>query len=165
MIYITDGNNSLQLNDEEITEYKGLFQGYLIKPKYDYWLIELVISKEEGYLKDIIKVYYGGDEVLVRLKNKMVSKDKVLLSKNDFKLFKKLYNNMRRSTDYRKKAIVNAYAELLSYDYYQATVLEDCSGISEDDVFKELGEIRNYKIYHDEILEKAKTILKTKYKV
>lgn len=165
MIHITDGEMSLKLNDEEITKYEGKYRGYLIKPKYDYWLVELIIREEDGYLKDIVKMYCGGDEVLVCLKNKIVSKEEVKLSKNDFKLFKKLYDNMRRDIDYRKEAIISAYAELLSYEYYQATVLEDCSDISEEDVFAELGEIHNYKMYRSEILNKAKTILNDKYKI
>ena len=163
MIKITDNNEVIELGKDDLKEYDKYFEGLVIKPVFDYWLIELILIFEDNYLKKIIKIYNGGDEVLDKFVSKLVSKDTIVLSEKDFKRFKKLYTNMRSKKNYRKEAIISAYAELLSYEYYQSSVLEDCVDISMEDIFGDLNEAYDYFLYHDEIMQKSREILKEKY--
>ena len=98
----------------------------------------LTIIIKEGNISEIIKVYNGGDEILDSFKNKKVSADEVLLSKRDFERFKKIYYRMKSRKDYRREAIIEAYSILLSYEYYQASVLEDCRDVTREEIFRDL---------------------------
>ena len=164
MIKVTDGYNVIMLNDKDLGEYNKFYKGLVIKSFFDYWLIELVIIKE-GNISEIIKVYNGGDEILDSFKNKKVSADEVLLSKRDFKRFKKIYYRMKSRKDYRREAIIEAYSILLSYEYYQASVLEDCRDVTREEIFRDLCGGYEYKMYHDVIIARSKEILKEKYKI
>lgn len=163
MIKITDNKEVIKLEKDDLKEYDKYYEGLAIKPVFNYWLIELILIFEENYLKEIIKIYNGGDEVLDRFVNKVSSRDTLVLSEKDFKRFKKLYTSMRSKKNYRKEAVINAYAELLSYEYYQSSVLEDCANISMEELFDDLNEAYDYCLYHDEIINKSKKILKEKY--
>ena len=164
MIKVTDNIETIILKDEDLKEYNKFYKGLAIKPVYNYWLIELIIIKECN-IQEIIKVYNGSKEILDSFKNRKESANEILLSKRDFKVFKRLFKNMRKKKDYRKEAIIEAYSMLLSYEYYQATVLEDCKEVTEEEIFKDLSGGYDYEMYHDEILARAEVILKEKYKI
>ena len=72
---------------------------------------------------------------------------------------------MRNKRDYRKEAIINAYAELLSYEYYQASVLEDIPSITKEELFNDLNDGYNYGDYQEEILKKSQELLEKYYKI
>ena len=165
MIKITDNIKTIKLGADNLEVYDKYYEGLLIKPKFSYFVIELIIVVEDGFLQEIIKTYKGSEVILDRFVNKIESKDTIQLSENDFKRFEKLYNNMQNKKDYRKSAIVAAYAELLSYEYFQGSVLEDCSSVSITELFDDLNESYDYKKYRDEIIKESKKILKEKYKV
>lgn len=165
MIKITDNKNVIRLDSNDIENYDKYYEGLRIKSYFDHFVIELIIVIDEGFLNKIIKIYKGGVDVIDEFRNKIESKDTIVLSENDFKRFKNLYNNMQNKMDYRKDAIVTAYAELLSYEYFQGTVLEDCASVSLDELFDDLNETYNYKDYKTEIKNKCQEILKNKYKI
>lgn len=165
MIIVTDGVEKIKLMIKDISFYDKLFKGYKIIPKFTYFLVEIIIVVEHDCLKEIIKLSGGGEEILERFVNKVKSTDTIVLSSKDFEKFKRLYNNMRRKKDFRKYAIINAYAEILSYEYFQAHVLEDLPNITMEDLFCDLNESYNYWDYRDEILKKAREIHRKKYKI
>ena len=162
MIKITDSKETIILTKEDIL----IIDNYIIiKPIHKYWVVKLFIVVEKGFLKEIIKAYDIEEEPLDRFKSKTKLSDTLVLSEGDFKRFKKLYENMHNKIDYRKKAIIKAYSELLSYEYFQGSVLEDCSSVSITELFDDLNESYDYKKYRDEIIKESKKILKEKYKV
>lgn len=165
MIKITDNIKTIKLGADNLEVYDKYYEGLLIKPKFSHFVIEFIIVVEDGFLQEIIKTYKGSEVILDRFVNKIESKDTIQLSENDFKRFEKLYNNMQDKKDYRKSAIVAAYAELLSYEYFQGSVLEDCPSVSITELFDDLNESYDYKKYRDEIIKESKKILKEKYKV
>ncbi len=164
MIKITDKVETININENELMYYDKYYEGYKIIPIFSYFVIELVIVVEENYLREIIKINSGGEEILDRFVSKEELKDTIVLSPGDFKKFKRLYNNLRNKKDYRQEAIINAYAELLSYEYYQASVLEDIPSITKEELFEDLDGY-NYSDYREEILKKSQEILKKHYKV
>lgn len=165
MIRITDQNESINLTKNDLIEYDKYFEGFKIKPYFDYWVVELIIVIEEGLLKEIIKIYKSGEKVLDRFISKVEQKNVIVLSESDFKRFKNIYDNLRNKHDYRKNAIVNAYSELLSYEYFQAIILEDCPNVTYEELFKELNDGYDYNEYRSEILKKSKEIFHKRYKI
>lgn len=165
MIKITDKVETIELNKNELKYYDKFYEGYQIIPVFSYFVVELIIVVEENFLKEIIKINSGGEEILDRFPSKEELKDTIVLSPGDFKRFKRLYKNLRNKRDYRKEAIINAYAELLSCEYYQATVLEDISSITKEELFNDLNDGYNYGDYQEEILKKSQELLEKHYKV
>ena len=164
---IEEGLNSRTLISNDLRPGKEGKNGYeyLIPCLDTHDPIDLVILMEDNYLRKIVKIYKGGADILDEFVNKVESKDTIFLTRDDFKRFNNLYKNMQNKNNYRKKAIIDAYAELLSYEYFQSVVLEDCGSISMDELFDDLNESYNYKEYKDEIKTKSIKILKDKYKV
>lgn len=161
MIKITNGKEYFNLKENNLIICD---RGYIKKPVLDYYLIELLIVKEDNYLKEIVKTYIGGDTVLDTFKSKKLSNDTILLSEKDYVRLKKVYTNMISKNNLQKKAIIEAYAELLSFEYYQATEIEDCANVSKDEIFDdELSSIYDYKKYKKEIYKRSEEILKDKY--
>ena len=164
MITITDKMDSIKLSTKDLVNYDKYYEGFKIKPKYDYWLVELIIRVEDNLLRDIIKVYSGDEVILDRFVNKEESSDTIILSPGDFARFKKLFSNMRLNKDYQKQAIITAYSELLSYEYYEATVLEDCPDVTMEELLTELHGY-DYLKYQKEILKMTQEILNKRYKI
>lgn len=162
MIKITDSKETIILTKEDIL----IIDNYIIiKPIHKYWVVKLFIVVEKGFLKEIIKAYDIEEEPLDRFKSKTKLSDTLVLSEGDFKRFKKLYENMHNKIDYRKKAIIKAYSELLSYEYFQATVLEDNPGITIEELFEDLGDSYNYEKCKEEIIDLSKKYIKDKYNI
>lgn len=161
MIKVTNGQDNIKINEQNLIESS---KGYIIKPLLDYYLIELLFVKENNYITKIIKTYLGGETALDCFENKKLTSNIILLSEKDFERFKKVYYNMLSKNNLQKRAIVEAYAELLSFEYYQATEIEDCHSVSKDEIFEdELSNIYDYKKYKKEIYKRTKEILKEKY--
>lgn len=160
MIIVTNGTEVIKINKQYLLKTN---EGYYIKPEFDYWMINLIVILENGIISKIIKILPKGDEILDEFNNLEQSSKEIMLAEDDFLRFKKLYNNMRIKKNLRKKAIIEAIAQILSFEYYQTKILEDCN-VSIDDIFEyEMPNIYNYKEYRDEIFKRANEILKKEY--
>lgn len=125
MITITNGIDSIKIKKREITDYKNYFEGLQIKPYFSYWLTEIIIIKEDGYLKKIIKINKGGDEIKEEYINQKLSDNIITLLDSDFESFKKDYNNIKIKRNFKKELIIDVYSKILSYEYFQARILEN----------------------------------------
>lgn len=101
MIKITNGKEYFNLKENNLIICD---RGYIKKPVLDYYLIELLIVKEDNYLKEIVKTYIGGDTVLDTFKSKKLSNDTILLSEKDYVRLKKVYTNMLSKNNLQKKS-------------------------------------------------------------
>lgn len=162
---ITNGIDVINIPSNKVETYDKYYDGYKIKPWFDYYGVELVILIEGNYLKEIIKIYKGGDVVLDTFPNKEESKDTIYLSDNDFERFKKLYERMNNKKDYRKLAIVNSYAYMLSYEFFQASYLEDIPDVTKEEILRDLNNAYLYKEYWQDIIAKCDEILKKEYNI
>ena len=161
MITITNGIDSIKIKKREITDYKNYFEGLQIKPYFSYWLTEIIIIKEDGYLKKIIKINKGGDEIKEEYINQKLSDNIITLLDSDFESFKQDYKNIRVKKDFKKELIIDVYSKMLSYEYFQARILENNKDIYLEETFDtELPNYYDYKIYKTEIINKSIELIK-----
>ena len=161
MITITNGIDSIKIKKREITDYKNYFEGLQIKPYFSYWLTEIIIIKEDGYLKKIIKINKGGDEIKEEYINQKLSDNIITLLDSDFESFKKDYNNIKIKRNFKKELIIDVYSKMLSYEYFQARILENNKDIYLEETFDtELPNYYDYKIYKKEIINKSIELIK-----
>ncbi len=161
MITITNGIDSIKIKKREITDYKNYFEGLQIKPYFSYWLTEIIIIKEDGYLKKIIKINKGGDEIKEEYINQKLSDNIITLLDSDFESFKKDYNNIKIKRNFKKELIIDVYSKILSYEYFQARILENDKDIFLEEIFDcELPNYYDYKNYKNEIIKKSIELIK-----
>lgn len=161
LITITNGIDSIKIRKSEIINYKNYFEGLQIKPYFSYWLTEIIIIKEDGYLKKIIKINKGGDEIKEEYINQKLSDNTITLLNSDFESFKQDYKNIRVKKDFKKELIIDVYSKMLSYEYFQARILENNKDIYLEETFDcELPNYYEYKIYKKEIINKSIELIK-----
>ena len=161
LITITNGIDSIKIRKSEIINYKNYFEGLQIKPYFSYWLTEIIIIKEDVYLKKIIKINKGGDEIKEEYINQKLSDNTITLLNSDFESFKQDYKNIRVKKDFKKELIIDVYSKMLSYEYFQARILENNKDIYLEETFDcELPNYYDYKIYKKEIINKSIKLIK-----
>ena len=169
MITITDGKEKFVIESQQLWKRKSYFRGLATKLKYDYWGIELLFVKR-GFntYKKIIKCFPDGDNILKSYKNLDKNrKNTILLSNSDYREVKTIFDNMNGDKDYKKEAMIEVGAMLLSYEYYQNYILELDSEDSIDSLFDTYLKMNNYNYerYKVEIYARTFEILKEKYDV
>lgn len=161
LITITNGIDSIKIRKSEIINYKNYFEGLQIKPYFSYWLTEIIIIKENKFLKKIIKINKGGDEIKEEYINQKLSDNTITLLNSDFESFKQDYKNIRVKKDFKKELIIDVYSKMLSYEYFQARILENNKDIYLEETFDcELPNYYDYKIYKKEIINKSIELIK-----
>ena len=161
MITITNGIDSIKIRKSELINYKNYFEGLQIKPYFSYWLTEIIIIKEDEFLKKIIKINKGGDEIKEEYINQKLSDNTITLLNSDFESFKQDYKNIRVKKDFKKELIIDVYSKMLSYEYFQARILENNKDIYLEETFDtELPNYYDYKIYKTEIINKSIELIK-----
>ena len=161
MIIVTNGLDIIKIESKYLQKIED---GFLIKPEFDYWMINLIIVIENKKITKIIKTLPYGERILDSFNNLNKKSDEILLSADEFNKFKKLYENMRNKIDLRKKIVIEAVAQILSYQYYQAKCLEDNPDILMDELFEyETPVVYNSKEYREEIFKRANEILAKYY--
>ena len=161
LITITNGIDSIKIRKSEIINYKNYFEGLQIKPYFSYWLTEIIIIKEDKFLKKIIKINKGGDEIKEEYINQKLSDNTITLLNSDFESFKQDYKNIRVKKDFKKELIIDVYSKMLSYEYFQARILENNKDIYLEETFDcELPNYYDYKIYKKEIINKSIKLIK-----
>lgn len=170
MITITNGSEYFVIRKDQLQYRDDDLKGLETKLKYDYWMVELLFIPKllnKNKFKGIVKCRPGGDYCLEAYKNLSPKKEnEILLSESDYKEVKLVWDNMNVEKDYRKEAIIESYAIRLSYECYQNFILELDTEPPIDDIFYEFAEIpRHYDKYKEEILERAREILRDKYNV
>ena len=160
MITVTNGKEFIKISSKYLQENAN---GYLIKPEFSYWMIDLVIIVEDKNITKIIKTLPYGEEVLVSFNNLEKSSHEILLAEDDFRMFKKLYINMRSKNNLRKEALIEAVAQILSFEYYQSKYLEETNVLMEDIFEYEIPNIYDYRKYKTEIFKRANEILAKYY--
>ena len=161
MITITNGIDSIKIRKSELINYKNYFEGLQIKPYFSYWLTEIIIIKEDEFLKKIIKINKGGDEIKEEYINQKLSDNTITLLNSDFESFKQDYKNIRIKRDFKKELIIDVYSKMLSYEYFQARILENNKDIYLEETFDcELPNYYDYKIYKTEIINKSIELIK-----
>lgn len=161
LITITNGIDSIKIRKSELINYKNYFEGLQIKPYFSYWLTEIIIIKEDVYLKKIIKINKGGDEIKEEYINQKLSDNTITLLNSDFESFKQDYKNIRIKRDFKKELIIDVYSKMLSYEYFQARILENNKDIYLEETFDcELPNYYDYKIYKTEIINKSIELIK-----
>ena len=164
MITITNNIEKIKISNKELEKYDNYYKGLKIEVKNDYFLIELIILKEDDDISDIIKIRKNGEEILDRFKNRGSAKNTIVLSNDDFNKFKNLYNNMQIKNNLRKEMIINIYSEMLSYEYYQTYLIEDTKDIILEDILDyELPNYYAHEEYKKEIIKESKKKIKDKY--
>ena len=164
MITITNNVEKIKISNKELEKYDNYYKGLKIEVKNDYFLIELIILKEDDDISDIIKIRKNGEEILDRFKNRGSAKNTIVLSNYDFNKFKNLYNNMQIKNNLRKEMIINIYSEMLSYEYYQTYLIEDTKDIILEDILNyELPNYYAHEEYKKEIIKESKKKIKDKY--
>lgn len=164
MITITNNVEKIKISNKELEKYDNYYKGLKIEVKNDYFLIELIILKEDDDISDIIKIRKNGEEILDRFKNRGSAKNTIVLSNYDFNKFKNLYNNMQIKNNLRKEMIINIYSEMLSYEYYQTYLIEDTKDIILEDILDyELPNYYAHEEYKKEIIKESKKKIKDKY--
>ena len=164
MITITNNIEKIKISNKELEKYDNYYKGLKVKAKNDYFLIELIILKEDDDISDIIKIRKNGEEILDRFKNRGSAKNTIVLSNYDFNKFKNLYNNMQIKNNLRKEMIINIYSEMLSYEYYQTYLIEDTKDIILEDILNyELPNYYAHEEYKKEIIKESKKKIKDKY--
>lgn len=157
MITVTDGTNIINIGENYLQKTDN---GFLIKPEFDYWMISLIIVFENNIITKIIKTLPYGERILDSFNNLNQDSNTILLAKDEFNRFKKLYENMRNKNDLRKKVIIESVAQILSYQYFQAKILEDNQDSLMNDIFEyEIPVIYNSIDYKEEIFKRANEIL------
>ena len=157
MIIVTNGLDIIKIESKYLQKIED---GFLIKPEFDYWMINLIIVIENKKITKIIKTLPYGERILDSFNNLNKKSDEILLSADEFYKFKKLYENMRSKIDLRKKIVIESVAQILSYQYYQAKCLEDNPDILMDELFEyETPVVYNSKEYREEIFKRANEIL------
>ncbi len=157
MIIVTNGLDIIKIESKYLQKIED---GFLIKPEFDYWMINLIIVIENKKITKIIKTLPYGERILDSFNNLNKKSDEILLSADEFNKFKKLYENMRNKIDLRKKIVIEAVAQILSYQYYQAKCLEDNPDILMDELFEyETPVVYNSKEYREEIFKRANELL------
>ena len=66
MITVTNGKEFIKISSKYLQENAN---GYLIKPEFSYWMIDLVIIVEDKNITKIIKTLPYGEEVLDSFNN------------------------------------------------------------------------------------------------
>lgn len=164
MITITNNVEKIKISNKELEKYDNYYKGLKIEVKNDYFLIELIILKENEDISEIIKIRKNGEEILDRFKNRGSAKNTIVLSNYDFNKFKNLYNNMQIKNNLRKEMIINIYSEMLSYEYYQTYLIEDTKDIILEDILNyELPNYYAHEEYKKEIIKESKKKIKDKY--
>ncbi len=164
MITITNNIEKIKISNKELEKYDNYYKGLKIEVKNDYFLIELIILKENEDISEIIKIRKNGEEILDRFKNRGSAKNTIVLSNYDFNKFKNLYNNMQIKNNLRKEMIINIYSEMLSYEYYQTYLIEDTKDIILEDILNyELPNYYAHEEYKKEIIKESKKKIKDKY--
>ena len=164
MITITNNVEKIKISNKELEKYDNYYKGLKIEVKNDYFLIELIILKEDDDISDIIKIRKNGEEILDRFKNRGSAKNTIVLSNYDFNKFKNLYNNMQIKNNLRKEMIINIYSEMLSYEYYQTYLIEDTRDIILEDILDyELPNYYAHEEYKKEIIKESKKKIKDRY--
>lgn len=164
MITITNNVEKIKISNKELEKYDNYYKGLKIEVKNDYFLIELIILKENEDISEIIKIRKNGEEILDRFKNRGSAKNTIVLSNYDFNKFKNLYNNMQIKNNLRKEMIINIYSEMLSYEYYQTYLIEDTKDIILEDILDyELPNYYAHEEYKKEIIKESKKKIKDKY--
>ena len=164
MITITNNIEKIKISNKELEKYDNYYKGLKVKVKNDYFLIELIILKEDDDISDIIKIRKNGEEILDRFKNRGSAKNTIVLSNYDFNKFKNLYSNMQIKNNLRKEMIINIYSEMLSYEYYQTYLIEDTKDIILEDILNyELPNYYAHEEYKKEIIKESKKKIKDKY--
>ena len=157
MIIVTNGLDIVKIESKYLQKIED---GFLIKPEFNYWMINLIIVIENKKITKIIKTLPYGERILDSFNNLNKKSDEILLSADEFNKFKKLYENMRNKIDLRKKIVIEAVAQILSYQYYQAKCLEDNPDILMDELFEyETPVVYNSKEYREEIFKGANELL------
>lgn len=164
MITITNNVEKIKISNKELEKYDNYYKGLKIEVKNDYFLIELIILKENEDISEIIKIRKNGEEILDRFKNRGSAKNTIVLSNYDFNKFKNLHNNMQIKNNLRKEMIINIYSEMLSYEYYQTYLIEDTKDIILEDILDyELPNYYAHEEYKKEIIKESKKKIKDKY--
>lgn len=165
MITITDGKNEFVIRREELRERNDDLKGLATKPKYNYWVVELLFVGRRNYFDKIVKCYTGGDSYLEVFKNKSPKvKNKIVLSKKNYNIVKAIWDNMNIERDYKKEAIIDIAARMFSYECYHNYILELDTRIKSDEIFRDCVPVdKEYKKYKKEIYKKAKEILNDVY--
>lgn len=70
---------------------------------------------------------------------------------------------MRSKNNLRKEALIEAVAQILSFEYYQSKYLEETNVLMEDIFEYEIPNIYDYRKYKTEIFKRANEILAKYY--
>lgn len=96
-------------------------------------------------------------------------KNEIVLSNNDFIELKRLYDNMMLDDVIRKEELILVAATLFAYECYKNYYLEELYQVPSKEIFDEivmcLDDYREIKNYKNEIYNKAREILKDRYKI
>lgn len=168
MITITNGIEQMTIR-EEVT--KKVERGVRVSPNKYYCNIELLLEGECDSFQRVIKKLPpdSGDELKSYYNLNTDLKNEILLSNNDFIEVKRLYDNMMLDDEIRKEELILAAATLFAYECYKNYYLEELYEVSSKEIFDEiimgLSEYKELKNYKKEIYNKAREILKNKYRI
>ena len=170
MITITNRKDKIILNEDELKIKEGNYFFYK-NDFYTNWEIEIIFSVVDDNISEIKKSFGSADgycgDVLSEYPNQIKSRDKVVLSNNDFNEVKRLLDKLRAGDRHKRNAIVNAYAQLLAYECYTDLIVYELDSINVEYIFKDIyerGYFRNEKDkYKKDIYERTKELLKEEY--
>ena len=172
MITITNRKDKIILNDDELKIKEGNYYFYK-NDFYTNWEIEIIFSVVDDNIIEI-KKSFGSEEVycedvLSEYTNQIKSRDKVVLSNNDFNEVKRLLEKLRAGDTHKRNAIVNAYAQLLAYECYTDLIVYELDSINLEYIFKDIYERGYFRTekdkYKKDIYERTKELLKEEYNV
>ena len=174
MIKITNLNrdDEIILTNKELKKVQDNYNLYVHKEDTD-WDIEIIFEKKNDKIIRIAKQLssadgYSGD-LMSEYRNQIKSSNEVVLLQNDYDEVKRLLLKLRDGDKYFKRTIINAYAQLLAYEYYNDTVVYELNDITIMGIYKDMYSDGYYseerKKYIKDIIEKAKEILKKEYNV
>ena len=168
MITITNGIEKMTIR-EEVT--KKVERGVRVSPDKYYCNIELLFEGERDSFQRVIKKLPpdSGDELKSYYNLNTDLKNEIVLSNNDFIELKRLYDNMMLDDVIRKEELILVAATLFAYECYKNYYLEELYSVPSKEIFDEivmcLDDYREIKNYKTEIYNKAREILKDRYKI
>ena len=136
---------------------------------YNY--IELLLEGDDNSFQRVIKKLPpdSGDELKSYYNMNTDLKNEIVLSNNDFIELKRLYDNMMLDDVIRKEELILVAATLFAYECYKNYYLEELYSVPSKEIFDEivmcLDDYREIKNYKTEIYNKAREILKDRYKI
>lgn len=174
MIEITNEKECIYIKKKDL---KKIRNNYKIIIKNQNICIDLLFVYKKMNDKNIIiriekRLKSSGNsngDLLKTYLNLMESENKVFLCDSDYYEIKRLVTNLQIGDDVRINTIVDCYAYIMAYECYMDYVIEELEEISIGHILKDvtIGYFSSKELtkYKNVIFNKAKEVLKEKYKV